>query len=82
MGLYGIGLMISGPIYGAIAGLGLGVIEGLVLGVVAVVVHRGGALVISCGTGGRRRWPALWRASWPWRHSGGSYSGAIQLAFD
>jgi hypothetical protein len=43
MGLYGIGLMISGPIYGAIAGLCLGVIEGLVLGVVAVVVHRGGA---------------------------------------
>jgi hypothetical protein len=43
MGLCGIGLMISGPIYGAIAGLSLGVIEGLVLGVLAVVVHRGGA---------------------------------------
>jgi hypothetical protein len=40
---YGIGLMISGPIFGAIAGLGLGVLEGLVLGVVAVLVHRGGA---------------------------------------
>jgi len=35
--------MISGPIFGAIAGLGLGMLEGLVLGVVAVLVHRGGA---------------------------------------
>ncbi len=40
---YGIGLMTSGPIFGAIAGLGLGVLEGLVLGVVAVLVHCGGA---------------------------------------
>jgi hypothetical protein len=39
---YGIGLMISGPIFGTMAGLGLGVLEGLVLGVVAVLVHRGG----------------------------------------
>jgi len=27
--------------------------------------------VISCGTGGRRSWPASWRACWPWRCSGG-----------
>ena len=39
---YGIALMVIGPIYGAIAGLGLGVLEGVLLWVVTMLVHHMG----------------------------------------